>query len=115
MNNHKQIFQTDSATRWKAFVWANRLLLFFLIIMIPMVIIPLSGIYKPELPALINSLDKTRYLNNPAKPRGFSAHEEKKYKGFVDYLLVKERSELLSKSKSAIPANRIRAAFYVDW
>ena len=110
----KQIFTTDSRLRWNIFQWAVRSILIALLIMIPVVIITLVWGKKPLLPGL--TIHKNiQKIKNPVTPKGFTQKEEKKYKGYSDFLLAKRKNEQLIRHTDKVTANRIRAAFFVDW
>ena len=114
MSNQRQIFQTSSKFRWNTFKWISRLLIFFLLLMIPMVWIAMANVNRIFLPGL--SKYDYKKLTNPSTPREFSKKEKRKYHGFDDFLKVKNQNNLLAnnKKKNAGAAN-IRAAYYVDW
>src|SRR5437868_13276559 len=83
--------------------------------MVPIVWIALSRAHKPGLPLLVSSDTVSGKAINPVQPRQFSKKEDKKYKGFNDFLKLKKKNEELIKKEKAIPFNeRIRAGFYTD-
>src|SRR5205085_11456998 len=69
----------------------------------------------PGLPLLASETDSTHHIANPAVPAGMNAKELKKYKGFNDYLKLREKIDRLKKNTQTINPCEIRAAFYVDW
>src|SRR5262245_29661469 len=105
MNSQKQIFQTSSRFRWHTFRWAGRLLLFFFLLMIPIVWIAIANGYKPLLPGV---LDPYKRIDTRTQVKGFSPKDNKKYLGFNEFLRCHQ-------AKKKINTSRIRAAFYVDW
>lgn len=115
MSTTNQVFQAKSKWRWKTFQWTSRLILFFLLLMIPIVWIALERGYKPELPELSNPEDAVAIVNNPVTPKTFTSREKRKYLGFTDYLAAKKENKRLSNRRSRVTDQRIRAAFYVDW
>ena len=115
MSNTKQIFQTNSKLRWRAFQWTGRLIIFAIILMVPMVIITLARGIKPGLPLLASEVDSMHHLANPAIPAGMNAREIKKYKGYNAFLAAREKIDTLKKNSSLVNTQEIRAAFYVDW
>jgi cellulose synthase/poly-beta-1,6-N-acetylglucosamine synthase-like glycosyltransferase/spore germination protein YaaH/peptidoglycan/xylan/chitin deacetylase (PgdA/CDA1 family) len=115
MSPQKQIFQTSSRIRWRAFSWASRLLIFLLILMIPIVWIALARSNKPGLPQLISADTVSGKEINPVQPRQLTKKEDKKYKGFNDFLKVKQKNEELIRKEKAIPFDqRIRAGFFTN-
>ncbi len=115
MKPEKQIFQTSSPVRWKTFAWISRLIIFLLFLMIPIVWIALVRGHKPGLPQLVSADTVSGKAINPVQPRRLSKKEDKKYKGFNDFLSAKRKNEEVIKKEKAIPFNqRIRAGFYTD-
>ncbi|MGC4037417.1 MAG: glycosyltransferase [Chitinophagaceae bacterium] len=115
MDPKKQIFQTTSRIRWIAFSWASRLFIFLLVLMIPIVWIALTRSNKPGLPQLISDDTVSGKAINPIQPRELTKKEDKKYKGFNDFLKAKQKVEEVIKKEKAVPFNeRIRAGFYTD-
>jgi len=115
MKPEKQIFQTSSSVRWQTFAWASRLFIFLLLLMVPIVWIALNRAHKPGLPQLISADTVSGKAINPVEPRHLSKKENKKYKGFNDFLKAKRKIEEVIKKEKAIPFNqRIRAGFYTD-
>ncbi|HYM93482.1 MAG TPA: glycosyltransferase [Chitinophagaceae bacterium] len=113
MSPQRQIFQTSSRLRWNTFRWVGRLILFFFLLMIPIVWIALARDHRPFLPGL-SKIDTTK--SPLTHPKGFTPKEEKKYRGFNAFLKVKQQNSLLAAVEKRKPVtSRIRAAFYVDW
>ena len=116
MSPQKQVFQTSSSIRWNTFRWGSRLVIFVLILMIPIVWITLARGYKPGLPRLISSDTVSGKAINPVHPLAFNRRQNKKYRGFNDFLKVKRKNEDLIRKEKAVEFNeRIRAGFYVDY
>ena len=116
MSPQKQVFQTSSSIRWNTFRWGSRLVIFVLILMIPIVWITLARGYKPGLPRLISSDTVSGKAINPVHPLAFNRRQNKKYRGFNDFLKAKRKNEDLIRKEKAVEFNqRIRAGFYVDY
>ena len=114
MSPQKQIFQTSTRYRWNTFKWVSRLIIFFLLLMIPVVWIAMVNVNNTFLPGLSKTdTAKIKQLH----PKGFSQKEKRKYHGGMeDFLKVKKQNTLLSASeKKKSVASNIRAAYYVDW
>ncbi|WP_241676482.1 glycosyltransferase [Flavobacterium pectinovorum] len=114
MEDKKQVFQTETKLRWRAFQWSTRLIIFLLLMLIPVFIITLNRGLKPVLPILGND-PSTQKLLNPTTPQELSIKDLRKYKGFDSFLRSKSKMEALKKQNQAIDFQEIRAAFYVDW
>ena len=114
MNSPRQIFQTESRLRWKAFQWISRIILFLLALTIPVVWIAVALHIDPQLPSLsLKNFSKSAEII----PKGLTSREVKKYKGFSAFI-KKDRQQnafLVAREKTKPPIQKIRAAFYVNW
>jgi poly-beta-1,6 N-acetyl-D-glucosamine synthase len=118
----RQIFQTDSSTRWQRFKWGTRILL----LLIPLgLLILVAWFFTEQLPGIPQltykqaiGLEKENFLSK-------SSLIAKKYKGFRQYI---DQKELTNKApyKIKTPAGYrnlvdnkmpcgIRSAFYITW
>ena len=79
MSDKKQIFQTNTKKRWLTFKWTGRFFLFFIVIMIPVLIMTLARGIKPLLPLLTNEIEVLHHLNKPIIPAIMDKAELKKY------------------------------------
>jgi hypothetical protein len=79
MTPPKQIFQTSSRLRWKTFKWVSRLLLFFLVLMIPVVWIAMGDVNGTFLPGL-SRVDYKKLINPPV-PKGFNKKKKENITG----------------------------------
>jgi peptidoglycan-N-acetylglucosamine deacetylase len=118
----KQIFQTDSSTRWQRFKWGSRILL----LLIPLALIVLVAWFLterlPDIPQLTYKqaigLDKENFLSK-------NSSLAKKYKGFRQYIDQKELTNKAPYKTKALPGFHniinntmpcgIRSAFYITW
>ena len=108
MSTQKQIFETDSHWRSNLLKWAGRILLYLFILLIPIFVIAyLQG--KPLLPKLLNKKEKPSRIKTE-KEKFFTDAENKKYTGINHYLHNNKITDT-----SIVHANKIRAAFYVNW
>jgi peptidoglycan-N-acetylglucosamine deacetylase len=107
MSPNKQIFQTDSHWRGDVFKWTARSIFYLLLLVIPITIIAYFQ-KNPTLPKLF-AKDKSTVKAKPQKENYFTAFENKKYTGINNYLEKNKNNDTL------IKANKIRAAFYVNW
>lgn len=114
MQPQSQIFQTSSRLRWRTWQWVTRTLVFFLLLIIPVVWIAFARGTKPQLPDL-PGYDKGGKIH-PTQPLSFNKRDIKKYKGFDAFLKAKKKNSELIKKEKAIPFDQhIRAGFYVDY
>ena len=132
----KQVFQTESTSRWKKFQWSIRLLFFFAVILIAALVIMLIIDKSPNLPF------KQDYKSVITASRPFMQETRlsKEYKGFRKYIAdkklhtnyEKEKRDRIDRQKknsagmlnadiditidswNRFPAG-IRSAFYVAW
>lgn len=81
MAHNRQIFQTDSPTRWNTFKWSARIILFLLILGAVALGIAVLKNSNPSLPKLISTGDTFRPLTNPEKAHEFKEHGKKKRHG----------------------------------
>ncbi len=107
MSPNKQIFQTDSHWRSDIFKWIGRGIFYIFLLIIPITIIAYFQ-KKPTLPKLFNK-EHSVVKAKPQKENYFTPSENKKYTGINNYLEKNKGNDTL------IKANKIRAAFYVNW
>jgi peptidoglycan-N-acetylglucosamine deacetylase len=120
MNGSSQIFQTSSATRWKSFKWSFRILLMIALFFTVVVVVALLRGVNPS-PVNIENLAKS-YENklDPSNPLTLASNQNKKYKGFKNFLVKKIKEDSLkmihlSQHKAVDKIPFIRAAFYTPW
>ncbi|CAN5593226.1 glycosyltransferase [soil metagenome] len=120
MSDSSQIFQTSSAARWRSFKWSFRVLLMIVLFFFVVLIVALVRGVNPS-PVNIENLSKS-YENklDPSNPLTFANSQNKKYKGFKDFLIKKIKEDSLkairqSKNKAVNKLPFIRAAFYTPW
>jgi hypothetical protein len=118
MNKEKQVFQASSPLRWKTFQWLSRLVIFFLVLLIPVVWIAWKIDIKPQLPLFSQSHRKSPETNSP----GLTKKEAAKYKGIAAFLKAKQhnasliaKEKRLAALKKKTSTEKLRAGFYVDW
>ncbi len=115
MSQTRQIFQTKSKWRWRSFQWVGRFLIAAVLLTVPVVFVTLSKGLLPLLPVLSDSADKPFHLAHAVTPLALSKNDLKKYKGFTNYLLMRQKNDSLRSHAPRVNTNQIRAAFYVDW
>ena len=99
MGHNRQIFQTDSPTRWNTFKWSARIIIFLLFLGAASLSIALFKNSNPTLPKLM-TIDYSRHLPTPEKSHEYKEHSKKR-----------KRNEAIRKSPLK---NQIRAGFYPD-
>ncbi|MGG9964691.1 glycosyltransferase [Ferruginibacter sp. SUN106] len=120
MSMQSQIFQTNSPSRWKKVKWTTRIILMVFLFLMAVVIIALV---RAAIPSQLNYDQQSKeYANtlDPSKPLTFAHSQNKKYKGFKDFLEKKTIEDSLKNAHRfyADTANKnpyIRAAFYTPW
>ncbi len=113
MSIQSQIFQTDSASRWKKVKWTFRIFLFTGLFFIVIVSLAVINALNPSLP---NLLDKSKFYQsklNPAEKFTLTTDLNKKYKGFKE--LLEKRKLENTVSKRNISSTLIRSGFYTPW
>ena len=112
MYNKEQIFQANSPSRWKRIKWTGRILL--IVVLFVICIVSLAIVLAPNPSA---SVTPGEYNGNKDGVK-LTAYSNKKIKGFKDFLVKKEREELLKKQYQAVNKTTgqfIRAGFYTPW
>ncbi|HNP53619.1 MAG TPA: polysaccharide deacetylase family protein, partial [Ferruginibacter sp.] len=113
---HTQIFQTQNDTRWKRIKWSVRILLFIALFFISVLMLALYRGFTPSLP---NLEERSRVFQNkldPTNPLTFAHSQNKKIKGFKDFLAHKDSIEInrpLNEAANKLPF--MRAVFYTPW
>jgi peptidoglycan-N-acetylglucosamine deacetylase len=114
---HKQVFLTQSPTRWQRFKWAFRIVLFITILLLSILgIAVMKDLFTPKLPLLKKENGQYVSLLNNGKNAAIEAIN-KKYSGFGKYITGKaaqvKHIRYVSKADSlhaySLP---VRAAFY---
>ncbi len=120
----KQIFQTDSKSRWREFKWSIRVIAFILGILIIVFITMLIIDHIPSIPPFHQDY---RSVVAASKPFLQENKYSREYKGFRKYIMdrsfhsdyAKEKRAYLRKHHSVSGWDRfpagIRSAFYVTW
>ena len=118
----KQVFQTNSATRWNSFIWFIRILVVFLLVISSSVVISLSNKQEYDLKVLTYNAKKLPDLNGDNSLSYISKEEQidfanqlvKFKKNHRQFVLKKgkEENNNVNANNSFLPVN---AAFYVNW
>lgn len=118
-NMQKQIFQTESATRWKSFVWFTRILLVFLIVIMTSVVISLFDKKSYDLKVLTYEAKKLPNINVNTDKKKVSNKEVLDFAKHVRQFKRKHpdsyyntKAEVPKTVKKYLP---LRAGFFVNW
>ena len=115
MNSSNQIFQTNSALRWKSVKWTTRIIFFIALFFITVVGI---AIVQGTSPSLTNIESKNRFFKdviNPVQQRNIPFSQRNKSRGFKAFLEAKDKEDSINKLNGRKPIEQIdhiRAAFY---
>ena len=120
MSDGSQIFQTNSAIRWRSFKWSFRILLMIAIFFLVVLILALVRGVNPSAINIENLAKSYENKLDPSNPLTLSNSQNKKFKGFKNFLVnkIKEDSLKALHQKNNKPVNKIpfiRAAFYTPW
>ncbi|HWB65087.1 MAG TPA: glycosyltransferase, partial [Chitinophagales bacterium] len=101
MSQHRQVFQTDSPTRWRSIIWTLRVVLFVLLLGVASICVALFKNSNPNLPKLSGS-EKYAVLSKPDSS--------------LDVKMALKKKQKHNKTIRKGPINaQIRAGFYVNW
>lgn len=116
-DNQKQVFLTQSSTRWQRFKWTFRIVVFIMVVLLFILgIAVMKTLFTPAVPQLKKQNAQYAKLIAGGKNSAIKALDEK-YKGFGDYINSREAQlkhiNYVSKADSLrhMPAP-VRAAFY---
>lgn len=113
-----QVFQANSPARWKRIKWTGRIILMIVFFFLLVLILALKIGFTPSLFNLQLRSKEYQAKLDPSNPLTLSHSQNKKYKGFRDYLSEKEKG-IGTKNKTIINNTRklplVRAAFYTPW
>ena len=116
MSNSSQVFQTSNPVRWKSIKWSVRVLLIIGVFLIVVLALAIINGNNPNLP---NINTKAKYYESKLDPSNkltLATPLNKKYKGFRDFLVNKQKEDSLKKvTKYSIKTSLIRGAFYTPW
>lgn len=114
---HKQVFLTQSPTRWQRFKWAFRIVVFIIILLTAILgVAILKDVFVPPVPQLKTASGSYSAMMDNGKNAALKAIDIK-YDGFAKYISGKEAQtkhiRYVSKADSLHPiAAAVRAAFY---
>lgn len=116
MNNSNQIFQTESKKRWTTVKWTSRVIVFLFVFIISVVVVTVYNAVNPSLPQIKDKAERFSNRLNPNYKFTLGSTENRKYKGFEDFLNKKIKEDSIKNIlNKEINAKTIRGAFYVTW
>ncbi|MEP7144958.1 MAG: glycosyl hydrolase family 18 protein, partial [Ferruginibacter sp.] len=116
MSNAAQIFQTTTRKRWKRVKWTSRVISMVVIFFLVVTILAVVNATNPSLPNINARAKAYQAILNPANKLTLSSAENKKYKGFKDFLVRKQQEDSVKRVLAAkIRTSLIRSAFYTPW
>jgi peptidoglycan-N-acetylglucosamine deacetylase len=120
MATQYQIFQASSPSRWKKVKWTSRIILILFIFLLAVLTFALLWGNTPS--QLSYQAQSKEYANvlDPSKPLTIAHNQNRKYKGFKDFLAKKTAEDSLKGANQFYldTTNKnpyIRAAFYTPW
>jgi poly-beta-1,6 N-acetyl-D-glucosamine synthase len=114
--NSNQIFQTDSKTRWTTVKWTSRVIVFLIVFVFSVVVVTVYNAVNPSLPQMKDKSARFSNRLNPNYKFTLVSKENRKYKGFEDFLTKKIKEDSIKNVlNKEINAKTIRGAFYVTW
>ena len=116
----KQVFQTNSSTRWTSFKWFLRVLAVFLIVIVTSVVISLIHKHNYDLTVLTYNSKKLPDLNTDKSKTYISKADELDFAKQIETYRKRHRKSfypsndlnISSEIKKFLP---VRAGFYVNW
>src|SRR4051794_30611240 len=116
-----QVFQTNKTSRWNRVKWTSRIMAIVGIFLLVVLAIALVNGVNPSLPNLQSRAREYQNPFNDSKSPYLATDQNKKYKGFKDFLFKKQKEDSLKKIKNLSNGNNaskipyIRSAFYTPW
>ena len=121
MSGSSQIFQTKRSIRRKSVKWTSRILAMLAIFLFVVLGLALFSGSLPSMPNLESKARDYQLQMDPSNLLAIPSPQNKKIKGFKDFLIHKEKEDSLRKLKKTAAGNNaeklpfIRAAFYTPW
>jgi len=115
----KQVFQTQSATRWNSFVWLFRIFIVFLIIAIISILISLYNKQYYDLRLLTYKTRRLPEINTDTSKEYISKAEQVDFAQNLERIRTKYKKSFyqtqLTLAQSVKIDMPVKAAFYVNW
>ncbi|MCW3088945.1 MAG: glycosyltransferase [Ferruginibacter sp.] len=116
MSNSLQIFQTGTRKRWTRIKWTSRIVSIVVVFFLLVTILAVINATNPSLPNMNARAKAYQAILDPSKKFVLGSAENKKYKGFKNFLAKKQQEDsikhlLAVKNKPSL----IRSAFYTPW
>ncbi|MEO5893844.1 MAG: polysaccharide deacetylase family protein [Ferruginibacter sp.] len=116
MSNAAQIFQTSTRKRWTRVKWTSRVISMVAAFLLVVTILAVINATNPSLPNINAKANAYQAILNPSNKLILGSAENKKYKGFKDFLIKKQQEDSVRHALAAkIKTSLIRSAFYTPW
>ncbi|MEO6549681.1 MAG: polysaccharide deacetylase family protein [Ferruginibacter sp.] len=116
MSNSLQIFQTGTRKRWTRIKWTSRVISFVLVFFLSVTILAVINATNPSLPNMNARAKAFQAILDPSKKFVLGSVENKKYKGFKNFLAKKQQEDSIKNIQETInKPSLIRSAFYTPW
>ncbi|CAN5747979.1 glycosyltransferase [soil metagenome] len=116
MSESKQIFETGTRKRWTRIKWTSRVVAFTIAFFLVVTILAVVNATNPSLPNMNDKAKTYKAVLDPSNKFTLPSAENKKYKGFKNFLVKKQLEDSVKKIANAkIRSSLIRSAFYTPW
>ncbi|MEO7045837.1 MAG: glycosyl hydrolase family 18 protein, partial [Ferruginibacter sp.] len=116
MSNAAQIFQTSTRKRWTRVKWTSRVISIVVVFFLVVTILAVINATNPSLPNMNAKAKAFKSILNPSNKLTLLSAENKKYRGFKDFLVKKQQEDSLKRVMAAkVKTTLIRSAFYTPW
>ena len=116
MSDSAQIFQTSTRKRWTRVKWTSRVISTIIVFFLVVTILAVINATNPSLPNMDAKAKAYQAILNPANKLTLQSAENKKYKGFKDFLAKKQQEDSVKRALAArVKTTLIRSAFYTPW
>lgn len=114
--DNRQIFQTSTPSRWEKFKWGARVFFAIAIFGVTILVLALIRGYNPSLPSLEVKSKIFADKLDPSNPFTLTSSQNKKYKGFKNFLENRYKKHKDSIRPVKFKAgNFVRGAYYTPW
>jgi len=116
MNHTSQIFQTQTKKRWTRVKWTSRIIGIVTVFLLFVTVLAVINATNPSLPEMNDRAKVYKAILNPNNKFSLSSVQNKKYKGFKDFLEKKQIEDSVKRlTVSQNKTSLIRSAFSTPW
>ena len=118
---NSQVFQTQKSIRKNSVKWTARIIAMIAVFLFIVLALALFSGSLPSMPNLQSKSKDYELQMDPSNLLSIPSHQNKKIKGFKDFLINKEKEDSLRRIKKSATGNTaeklpyIRGAFYTPW